>query len=184
MLLIAICALLIAVASHAQPAGNLGVYADPGGTVCVLEDPGPQLIQYYVVHNLTPAAQAVRFKAPVPSCMNGAVWISDDTAWPIKIGLVPDGTLIGYGGCVSALSPILVMTINIFGLGMSDECCLYPLLPDPSGVTGLVEVQGCDDVWYAATGVAGVINANPTTCWCEVPTWVTTWGRVKALYTD
>ncbi|MEJ2721135.1 MAG: hypothetical protein P8181_08325, partial [bacterium] len=124
-----ICMLLTVTAVHAQTGGTIGVYADPGGTICVMYDTSPGVVQYYVVHSLAPATQASRFRAPVPDCMTGAVFLSDETSWPIKIGLVPDGTLVGYGGCVS--SPILVMTINIFAQGLTGECCPYPVLPDP-----------------------------------------------------
>jgi hypothetical protein len=181
VLLFAVCSLLIAGLAHSQLSGNLGIYGDPYGTICILNDPGPQVIQYYVVHNLTPATQASRFRAPIPECMIGAFFLSDETMWPIKIGLVTEGTLVGYGGCVS--SPILVMTINIFAQGLTGDCCLYPILPDPSGVTGEVEAQGCDGVWRWASTVTGVINPTPT-CWCEVATEVTTWGKIKALYTE
>jgi hypothetical protein len=181
VLLASFCVLAIAGFAFAQPPGNLGVYADPAGTVCSLYDITPGLIQYYVVHNLTPAAQAASFKAPVPTCMTGAVFISDETMWPIKIGLVTDGTTVGYGGCKSA--PIHVLTINIFAQGMTGECCPYPVIPHPSSVTGDIEIEGCDGVWYAATGVASVINATPA-CLCEVSTETTTWGKIKALYTQ
>ncbi|UCG53085.1 MAG: hypothetical protein JSW58_05895 [Candidatus Latescibacterota bacterium] len=181
LLRFAVCVLLIAGSAHAQVPGTLGTYSNPDGTDCNLYDLTPQTVQYYVVHKLTPAAQASRFKAPIPDCMNGAVFLSDETMWPIKIGLVPDGTLVGYGGCVS--SPILVLTINIFGMGQSSECCEYPVLPDPSGVTGEVEVEGCDGVWRPATARSGIVNQNAS-CWCIIPTDKSTWGKIKALYSE
>jgi hypothetical protein len=137
------------------------------------------MVQYYVVHHATPGAQASRFKAPVPDCMNGAIWISDETMWPIKIGIVPDGTMVGYGGCVA--SPILVMTINIFGQSFSSDCCEYPILAAPDAATGEIEVEGCDAVWRATWGVSGWVNPTPL-CYCDIPVEHTTWGKVKELY--
>lgn len=179
-LMIALTVLLAGGHAFAQTPGSIGLYADPTGTDCNLYDLMPQVIQFHVVHVNTTGAQASRFKAPVPTCMNGAIWLSDETGWPIKIGLVPDGTIVGYGGCITG--PIHVMTINIFGQGLSSSCCYYPILPDPSGLTGYVEVEGCDDVWRPATGGEGIVNPTPE-CMCDVPSDETTWSRVKSLYT-
>lgn len=180
MLQFAVCLLFVAGSAGAQYPGGLGMYGDPAGTDCNLYDISPQVVQYHVVHHSTPGARASRFRAPIPTCMPGAFLVGETTMWPIKIGLVQDGTLVGYGGCVS--SPIHVMTISIFGQGLSSACCQYPILPDPTGVTGEIEVEGCDGVWRGTWGAAGYVNPTPA-CYCNVPIEETTWGSIKTLYT-
>jgi hypothetical protein len=172
---------LIAAAAFAQSPGHLGIYSNPGGSDCNLYDEFPQTFMAYVVHANTPAAQASRFKVVIPSCMVGAFLLEEVTGWPIKIGLVEEGTLVGYGACLS--SPIHVMTLHIFGQGMTSDCCIFPVLPDPTSDTGEIEVQLCDGTWVPATGTPAVVNPDPG-CYCIIPVGESTWGKIKSLYAD
>lgn len=173
------CALLVAGAARAEYAGYIGVYGDAAGTNCNLYDLTPQVIQYYVVHHTGPGAQASQFKAPIPSCMFGAILLQEITQWPIKIGLVEDGVMVGYGGCVTGAVPVLA--ISIFGQGLTAPCCEYRMLAHPAALSGQVELMDCGGVWNATWGGSGIVNPTPD-CNCFVSVEDTTWGRVKSLY--
>ena len=176
---IAFSLLLIAAPALAQSPGHLGIYSNTAGSDCNLYDEFPQVFPAYVVHANTPAAQASRFKVEIPACMPGAILLEEWTGWPLKIRLVEDGTLVGYGACLS--SPIHVMTLQLFGQGMTADCCFFPVLPDPSSDTGEIEVQLCDGTWVAATGTFAVVNPTPA-CYCIIPVGESTWGKIKSLY--
>ncbi len=113
--------------------------------------------------------------------MTGATLLEEITMWPIKIGLVENGTQIGYGGCLS--SPIHVMTLQIFCQGMTGDCCFYPVLGDPSSDSGEIEVQLCDDTWVITNGTPAVVNPIPS-CYCIIPVGHSTWGKIKSLFVD
>jgi hypothetical protein len=76
--------------------------------------------------------------------------------------------------------------MQYFVQGGSESCCFYPLLPDPDPSTGgNVRVVDCDGNTVAATGLVATVNGNATCpCGYPVPVEETTWGQVKALYTE
>jgi hypothetical protein len=53
----------------------------------------------------------------------------------------------------------------------------------PHPVNGGPNVVDCAEHLLVATGGKGIVNSNPT-CYCDVPVQDTTWGQVKALYTE
>ena len=180
LLTIVVILFLVAGFAHAQAPGFLVVSGNEYGTDCNLYDYAPTVMYVYVVHANSTGAQAAQFKAPVPLCMNGAVILNESTMWPIKIGLVPDGTLIGYNACT--YGTFLILTTAIFGQGLSSDCCEYPILAAPGANTGFVEIQDCGSVWHEATTISGWVNPTPE-CYCDVPVHETTWGKVKAACT-
>jgi hypothetical protein len=156
MLRIVFCFLLVAGNAYAGAPGVLGLFNDEYGTDCNLHDVAPQIMTIYVVHNHTTGAQAARFKATLPACMIGAVYLTEATMWPIKIGIAPTGTLVGYGGCETG--HVLVMTISVFGNGLSSDCCVFALQPAPDAVTGEVEVENCSGLWEWIPSVPAYVN--------------------------
>jgi hypothetical protein len=168
---------LLAGAATAQ-AGFLGVFRDPGGTVCSFEDRSPGIVPFHVVHVGTGGATACQYSAPKPDCL-AATFLSDTNVFPVTIGGSQGGVSIGYGTCRTG--PIHVQTISYFTMGTTGACCYYPVLPDPAvGVIGTVD---CSFNPSTATGGKGIVNSNAT-CTCNVPAEDTTWGGVKALYTE
>lgn len=100
--------------------------------------------------------------------------------YPVAIGNSQTGVAIGYGACVP--SPIHVLTINYFGGGATQECCYYPVLPDPNIASGQIEVVNCDQYLVYGNGMTSVVNPTDG-CFCGgISVKESTWGKVKSLY--
>jgi hypothetical protein len=177
---------LIAVSSFAQ-VETIGVCADTGGWVCSLKDMPPEgLIQYYVVHASFAGATVVEYRAKLPYCMTktGAYWLSDVNPW-LWIGTSQTGVQIGYGVCKAGV--ILVQTINVYKMGLTEPCCPWIVDADPSYAGGEIVGTDCNFNLIYPTGRPAIVNANAG-CDCNHPTGIlptdTTWGKVKSLYTE
>jgi len=181
LLLAILCLALISATAFAQ-AGNISVYSDLTGANCLINDAAPGLLPIYVFHTLTLGATACQFAAPVPSCMTAAIWLSDTALYPVTIGNSQSGVAIGYGVCLPG--PIQVLTINVFGQGLSQTCCEYFVIPDPNVASGQIEVVDCANDLLFATGGVGYVNADPNMCGCEPATEAATWGGIKAIYAE
>ena len=179
-LLLTLVLMVSATKAFAQ-GGSVGMFADMGGTDCNLTDAAPGLASYFAVHVYHAGATACQFSAPMPACMIGATYLSDTAVFGVTIGNSQTGVAIGYGTCQGA--PTHVLTINYFAGGATTACCRYPVLPDPNVVSGLIEVVDCTNALISATGGMGIINPDQT-CFCDVPVEDSTWGQVKALYTN
>lgn len=176
-LLLTIVLMLGASMAFAQQ-GSVGIFKDGAGTNCNLDDKVPGLTPYYVVHVYTTGSTACQYSAPKPACLL-ATYLSDTNPFPVTVGSSQTGVSVGYGTC--RVGPIHVQTISYFTQGMTGACCYYPVLPDPAvGVIGTVDCAFNPGV---ATGGKGIVNSNAT-CDCNVPAEDTTWGGVKALYTE
>ena len=162
-------------------AGSIGIFMDPGGTDCNLWDQVPGLLTFYCVHVLTPCATASQFSAPMPACMTPTVYLSDGGYFGVTIGNSQTGVAIGYGTPQAA--PITILSIQYFGQGLTTPCCIYPVLPDPNVPSGQIEVVDCANNLLYATGGTGIVNPNGS-CQCDVATEESTWGKVKALYSE
>jgi hypothetical protein len=179
-LLLTLVLMLGATMAFAQ-AGSLGIFADPAGASCnLVAGPASGLALFYVVHVFTPGATGSEYSAPKPACLTLAQWLSDSNAFPVTVGNSQIGVSVGYGTCRAA--PILVQTLQYFILGPNPTCCRYPVLPHP--VNGGPNVVDCADNLLVATGGQGIINSVVGQCVCDVPVQDTTWGSVKALYTE
>ena len=135
--------------------GIVGVYANTDGSDCNIRDLAPGLLEVYVVHNNIPGATACQFSAPIPACMAGVAWLSDTPEFPVVIGNSQTGVSIGYGECLT--SPIHVMTITYFGSGLTQACCYYEVLPDPSAASGRIEVVDCNSLLLYADGMTSIV---------------------------
>ena len=113
-LLIVLLLLSSPVAVFAQ-GGAICIFADPAGTDCQLVDNTPGLIQYYVVHTLSPGATAAEFAAPIPACMVGATWLNDTSVHLVTLGDSQSGVSIGFGGCIPTPNHLLTMNFSASG---------------------------------------------------------------------
>lgn len=167
-------------------AGGINLFQDPGGASCDLVPTGVgTLWSVYAVHVLSPGATACQFSAPVPACAaGGAMWLSDTGVYGVTIGDSQNGVAIGYGVCVA--SPNHVLTINLFVQGVIPNCCLWPVLPDPNVPSGMVEVVDCaNNLLTVSSQASAVINSDASCdCFEPLPTETSTWGKVKALYSN
>ena len=158
--------------------GTLRLANDPNGAECAIPDE-PGLKPIYVVHTNTPGATASQFSAPAPACLQ-MVYLSDTPTFGVTIGNSQTGVSVGYGACLG--SPIQVLTINYFAQGLTPDCCLYPVLPDPNVPSGRIEVVDCSSALVLANGGDATVNENPG-CPCgALKTEQATWGQIKALY--
>lgn len=171
-------------ASNPLPDGVIGLYGDPAaGTRCVSETTGGELY-FYVVHDQTAPfldAMYLHFSAPKPACLQavhladqlgpGALVISGDSQTGVEIMLF---------GCVPSPGAGHVMTIVYSVAGETPTDCWY--LPQPDGL-GRLEAVGCDLTPYDIARSGALVNPSRPGL-CVVGTEETTWGKVKALYTN
>jgi len=164
-----------------QPPGVVGLYSDPEGLMCNINDV-PGLVSVYVVHTLAPAVLAVQFSAPVPACMTGVTYLGENSPFQVVIGNTQtDGVAIGYGTCLRA--PVHILTIQLFGQGLSQTCCPFTVLPDPDKDD--VIVNDCTTtVDLVAIGGTSFVNPDASCNCSSVGVEESTWGHIKALYSD
>ncbi len=161
--------------------GSIGIYGDNLGTSCYLSDNANEIAHYYVVQFGTTGASGVEFAAPKPSCLVMG-WMSETRVFPNTIGIYLTGVTILYGSGACLSAPVHVLTILVYTMGETSACCLYPIVAHP--VNGGPWILDCAGVKHLAVANKGIINGNAS-CTCDaVPAEDTTWGRVKALYTD
>jgi hypothetical protein len=176
--------LLVGASMAFAQGGSVGIFSDQAGTSCNLPDAVPGLTTYYIVHVYTTGATACQFVAKKPTCVT-ATYLSDTAPFPVTIGNSQVGISIGYGTC--RVGPIYVLGINYFTTGTTPACCYYKVTCDPLGVdacaSGNIDIVDCAFQSALATAGTGIVNANMT-CNCNVPANETTWGGVKALYTE
>jgi hypothetical protein len=179
---IAACVFLVAIVSVVVHSDTIGLYNDTAGMSCNITDGSP-LKMVYVVHITSGNVTASEFSAPKPACWANATWLSDTDIWGWP-GTSQTGKAIAYGYCITGPMAIHILTINYFVQGSSPACCQYPLLPDP-WAGGEVHVADCNNNIVPVVGLVSTINGDATCpCGYPVPVEETTWGRVKALYTE
>jgi hypothetical protein len=163
-------------------AGFVGLYADAEGTDCRIEDKNPGLLPIYAVHNGTLGATACQFKMTADACF-APLWLSDLPIFPVTLGNSQDGVAIGYAACLP--SPIHVLTINFFGDATTTDCCEVHVVGDPSTPSGTVVMVDCLNRLHEAPDCDRFVNPVDGVCKeCELPVAHTTWGRLKAVFSD
>ena len=164
--------------------GVIGLYADPAGTECNVNDL-PGLIFIYVIHQYFPqGATSAEFMVN-PAAGANMIFLTDIIPNPyIAWGNSQTGITIVFAGCVT--TPNLILTMEYFGQGISPQCSLYEVLPDPAAAPpGEVWIWDCTPPsgnQIRATGGLIYVNPDPVQCSCTVPVEKTTWGGLKALY--
>ena len=165
-------------------ADTIGLYADQWGTNCNIELQH-DLTYVHVVH-VTDGATGCEFMAPQPACLTGAVSVYDQCVLPPPAcccGSSQTGMTFDYGVCRSGAIEIARI---VYRMGQTtNPCCVYPLLPHPNSSGGQLLVSDCDYNVVPAIGLASTVNGDSTCpCGYPVPVEETTWGGVKALYTE
>ncbi|HEX5131823.1 MAG TPA: FlgD immunoglobulin-like domain containing protein [Candidatus Krumholzibacteria bacterium] len=137
-------------------AGRVELWADLNASQCGLNDltPGPINVYVFAVPGNGGGITGIQFSAPKPACFTG-VYVGDELApGMLKLGNSQAGVSIALGGCF--VSPVLAMTIQYSGLGTSQNCCPYPVLPDPS--LGNVLTVDCNYLEAAGEGAGLTVN--------------------------
>jgi hypothetical protein len=159
--------------------GSIGIFADPAGTNCNL--PGvPGIAYYYFVHVNAIGASASQWAAPAPTCFSG-MRLADLAVFAVNLGNTSAGVTVGYGTCKTGTFHIMTALYQVFA--PAGPCCRWKVVADPSLSSGKIEIPDCLFLMSYGTGGQGIVNMNQT-CPCNVPTEDTTWGQVKALYTE
>ena len=180
---IAVFVVFLGIGTVVAHSDTIGLYNDSSGMDCNITDVSP-LKLVYVVHITSGNVTASEFSAPKPACWTNAVWLSDTEAFEMP-GTSQTGKSIGYGVCITVPRAIHILTINYFVQGSSPPCCLYPLRGHPYGDPDHPMVADCNNQGHPAQGLVATINGDATCpCGYPVPVEETTWGRVKALYTE
>jgi hypothetical protein len=170
--------LVTASMSFAQPAGTLFISGDPLGTDCTVYDT-PGLVHIYVFHIYTSGATASQFMI---YCTSGVAmtYLAEHSPY-ITIGNSQSGVAIAYGACVP--SPHMVLDIQYFGQGLSQECSSCRVVPDPLAMPPQILVADCQEPPNLLTSIGGEIWINPDgSCHCLIPIQETSWGQIKSLY--
>jgi hypothetical protein len=180
---IATCVCVLAIGPLAAHSDTIGLYNDTAGLSCNLTDIYG-LKGVYVVHWTSGNVTASAFSAPKPSCWTNATWLSDTDPWGWP-GSSQTGKWCCYGSCITGTRALYLMSINYFVQGTSPACCEYPLLRNPYEEWDRPIVADCDGNTFSVPGLVATINGNATCpCGYPVPVEETTWGQVKALYSE
>ncbi len=177
-LLIALVLVLGATVALAQvPNGSIGIFADNGAVSCNLSSAATSY--YYFCHVGALGATASQWAAPKPDCLTGAR-LADLPVFAINLGTTADGITVGYGLCKTGTFHIMTA---LYSVASATPCCYFSVIADPNLSSGKIEIPDCDfNLTYGTSG-QGIINSG-VSCDCNVPAEETTWGQVKALYTD
>lgn len=200
-LLILLCFIVFGVSSAFGQNGAIGIFGDPQGMTPCMSDVGPGTRYFYILHLYSIGATGSQFAAPEPWCLRGQ-HLANIPVFPVVLGDPEYGVTIGYGTCKTGSFLILTMLYQM--TGVTPNCCCWSVIPDPNVSSGQIEISDCDFNLSYGTGGLAIINstvdcqcfacmspacleafyAQKTGCLLPTPSDESTWGRVKALYTD
>lgn len=185
-LLLSLCLAQTAEAQYPRPpgGGRIDIYTDEAGLECQLTDDVTRVVELHFYHYEPGGPAGAQFRAVIPECWTGAVWAGDDFVWDLVIGHSQgDWVSMVYQGCAST-NPVYLGWITIIAQGMSQPCCVYPVT-GPEFNLGDVLTLECSGIELSSTGGSVVINPDETCeCMGTVPVEQTSWGAIKAQYTD
>ncbi len=167
-------------------AGFIGLYLDtPIYMDCDYIDAGPALVPVYVVHQACPGATASQWMVFHGNGFN-CTYVGEIVNMPVSIGSTQTGISLAYGGCQGATN-LLLVTINYFCMGASPTCAYIEVVGDTASVSGTVEVIDCSLTLHTNVGGRWMTINPDVTCLCgcpcgSCPTYVSSWGRIKAVY--
>ncbi len=154
--------------------GRVALYSDSLFTDSTYVDNVPAVLHVYVVHqDFIPAASGIQFRIERSAGFTGT-WLSESSPFPVVVGDSQTGVAIAFGACKTA--PVLLLDIMYFAHGTSGPCSYLASTAHPSSPSGKIEVSTCTVTVLAEPGR---LRVN-----CTVPVEETTWGRVKALYSE
>ena len=177
-LLLALAIILAAGLAHGQ-AGFIGLFSDFGYTDCSLVDT-PGEVSVFAIHKASSGATASRFRIAIDPGMT-CTTVDVIHNFTTTLGDPATGISISYGACYP--SDILLFTWVFSCNGSSSPCSIMEVVPDPAAASGTIEVFDCNH--FKLVGGGGIMYVNPDgSCDCGevVPSKVTSWGQIKALY--
>jgi hypothetical protein len=146
-----------------QP-GGIGLYVDhPAYTACDYTEYGMALVPVYVIHKLCPGAKASRF-AIQPGGGLDFTHVGE-TSPHFTLGFSQTGICVEYDGCTPAVN-LLLLTINYVAFGTAPACSWLEVVPDPTALSGTIEVLDCGDYVLAASSSKIYVNPDMSCqCW-------------------
>jgi len=180
---LAVIAIVIVALGAAVPAAaqtpNVQIYFDANLTQASANCPGSVVVDtaYVVAQNFGMWMAAIEYSISYPTQMT---WLADSpTNSGLVIGTSPAGIAIAWPTPLQAFGPAVVQTFTFLWTctdctGLSNT----PLVVGNSPVSGAVDaVRWPDNVLVNAIGMTSLICST-------VPTQDTSWGRIKALYSN
>jgi hypothetical protein len=175
-----IAALLLIPVIAAAQTDEIALYTDPGFTNCELMDKGSGTVAVYVVHRVTGGAMSSQFMIK-ESSGSGLTYLGFSSDFGLSLGDPQSGITFAYQECM--YGDVLVMTLNYFKSGFSDNCAFLQVVADPAAPNQSVTSITCTDDRLSATGTRLVINPDGT-CGCGPTTEITNWGKIKDRFRD
>ena len=165
----------------------IALYGDTLHSDCSIVNSGFGVYWVEVFHYSADGTRGCRFSARYQNCLVEAEFHHDVPSFIATSGSSQTGVVVDYGDCLSGwihVMSIMYWDVMDFGTGV---CCELPVLPDPGAASGEIEFTDCGDNVIYGYGVSGIVNRDAS-CPCEIPTgiadWTTTWGEIKALYSE
>jgi len=184
-LLLALAVVAVASLSFAQQPW-IGLYTDdPGYSDCNLEDTAPGLCAVYMVQG---GHSAISAEFRIDNTNSGGI-LNTGINWNVPVAIIPSGETLfsagaslGYGACL--VSPVKLGTLNYFCQGTTPACSSLDVVAHAQ--TGEATIADCtlpSPVVIIATTLKLTINGD-VSCPCGVPVETTSWGQIKALYSE
>lgn len=192
--LLILCVSLLVPAAVTADTPRVALYTGPGADNCNLYDTGTALHEVYVVYTGPTEIVGIEFKLE-QTYDAGLTYLGSTIIQPrtLTAGSADTGIGIAMGECLDASGGLQVLKVWYQGLGVSAQCSKLKIIRNPQSthVNGSkIFCVGCFDNSWWADPVYLTINPNEG-CECESPgsggsspVAVTTWGGIKAMYTD
>ena len=156
----------------------IAVYFDQNFTQIQTVCPGPGFADLYVIlANANALVSGAEYQILYPAAMN---WIADQNTPPATIGVSPTGISLGFPVPQNGFSAVLLHTVLV--QWVCTDCSVtnqqVQVVPNPTNPTG--KVQWTD---WPGFGLFDAVGMQSTVC-PTVATEESTWGQVKALYSE
>jgi len=162
----------------------MGIYTDnPGFADCNLEDIGFALCPVYVVQG---GHTGISCSLKVDDTNSGGITNTGVIIHtPLSIGAAFTGIEFSYGQCLGQGGAVtLLMTLNYLCQGATPACSELAIVDHPqAGGILLADCTLPSPILLFAEGRKLTINGDPS-CPCFNAVEQTSWGQIKALYTE
>lgn len=130
---------------------------------------------YAVMKNFNTLVSGAEFMVEYPPAV---IWLADNGTPPVTIGNTPSGISMGFGVAMNGFEPILCCSIMVMWMSECDhEVQPVRVLPNPHTLF----LGGTD---FPAFDLIPAVGLTTFLCGGGTPAQDTTWGSVKALYSD
>jgi hypothetical protein len=144
---------------------HVALFSDPQFTDPHITYTAPSLVSIYAVAVSYAPITAVRYRATVPDCWDGAMYVGEINQFPVFLGDSQSGISIAFGMCLQGT--IFLQRIDVFTSDPppANACCLIEPMPDPTAPSGEIEFVDCSSNRLFGVGSPAMIgdgNVPPT----------------------